>query len=804
MRAIRQHRHLRTPALLLLLLAVLAAGCGKQDLYEPPGSPYEVVGRLALPSDNEGIAITGRTALVAGGEAGLHTIDWSDPANPQLLATLNTTKYADAIEVVRTFTGGVVRDIAHIVEGTEGVTSFDVTDPANPVDYLTGTTAVVGRTIFIEQGDDPSVPYIVYLAEDWKGVRIFESIVDDPGILAYNGVFVGTNGSAFALAVRDGWGYCADNEMGLCVLDLRIRDLNFVDLVSWADTPGRARAVALEGDHAFVADGVEGLAVFRIDAGATPQKVAQYDLSGFSEGIAVRDGLCALAANTGGVHFLDVSDPANPVYMGTTPTTYAMDVAFSDDGYCLAIDLEDGLYVLGGRGPFLDTTAPSPVTDLAAEGVGAEVLELTFTMTGDDRMHGTAAGLEIRMAEAPIENEAAWDAATPVTDLPSFGPAGTPVVHEVGGLDPAATRHFAVRVFDDEGRTSALSNTASAATLDAIVLRDGRVSPEAGNAGSEFTYSVEVLWGRELSAADVIIDGQQYAMSPGEGRRYEYASTLDPGEHEFRFVVAADGSDTAVYPAAGGIVDGPVVGEVFLMGSPADEPGRGDDEILHDVVLSYGLIAGETEVTQDQWAAVMDPESHPDPSQHPGEGRPVDSVTWLDAVTFCNALSTADGLTPAYAIAGADVTWDRQADGWRLPTEAEWEYLCRAGSPTAYPSGDITELNCRFDANLDAVGWYCGNGATAPAPVGQKAANDFGLYDMNGNLREWCWDWYGELSAEAVLDPSGPDTGTQRVCRGGSWYVTSQDCRSAARGHLPPDSADDTVGLRVVRTDFTD
>jgi formylglycine-generating enzyme required for sulfatase activity len=490
--------------------------------------------------------------------------------------------------------------------------------------------------------------------------------------------------------------------------------------------------------------------------------------------------------------------------MGSTATSYAADVALSDDGYCLVADEDDGLLVLGGRGPFRDETAPGRVSDLAVDPTAVDAVDLTWTMTGDDGLHGMASSLDLRWSADPITSDDDWEAANPVADLPPVEMPGTSMQVTVDGFERNQTYHFAVRVGDTEGHTSPMSNAASGATLDAIMLRQGGVDPSAGSGVDVFTFVVEVLWGLEVSAAEVIIDGIAHAMTPAEGRYYHYQTTLPGGLHDYSFRVTADSSPTALFPADGSALSGPAVGEVFTMGSPLGENGRNDDEPLHEVALSNGVIAGTHEVTQAEWTAVMDAGTHPNPSQHPGDERPVDSVDWHGAVAYCNARSLADGLTPAYTITGQQVTWDRGADGWRLPTEAEWEYLCRAGTTTALPSGDLEELECRLDANLDAVGWYCGNGAVAPAVGGQKQANAFGLYDMNGNLREWCWDWYGPLGEAAALDPAGPETGLERVCRGGSWYVTSQACRSAARAALPPDSADDTVGFRVVRTDFQD
>jgi formylglycine-generating enzyme required for sulfatase activity len=795
-------RRFVTPGLLMgLALIMLLTACGKQDLYDPPGSPYEVVGHLPLPSLNEGLAVIGRTVYVAGGEAGLHTIDWTDPADPVLLATINTTKFAEDIQVVRTFDGGVLRDIAHVVEGTEGVTSYDVTDPSNPVDYNTGTTAVVGRTIFIQENDDPTEPYQVYLAEDWKGVRIFESVIGDPGILAYDGVFVGTNGKAYGLVVRDGWGYCADNEMGLCVLDLRVLDLNAVTLTSWADTPGSARFVALQGDYAFVADGVEGLAVFRIHEGDTPQKVAQYDLSGFSESIALRDGLMALAGNTGGVHFMDVRDPENPVYLGTTSTPNATDVVFSDDGYCLVMDEDAGFYVLAGHGPFSDDAAPAPVTDLVADPTGVDSVDLIWTMTGDDRYQGRADGLEIRWSPDPIESEDDWDAANVIAGTPVAEDPGTVMRFTVTGLERNSTYHFAVRVADEDQQLSPFAEDVVATTLDAMVLRDGGVNIEGGSVDDLYVYEVELLWGLPVTTAEVVIDGEAHAMTAGEDRWYRYETSLEAGLHDYFFRFTADTSPAVQLPADGEPVTGPAVGVVFEMGSPNTEAGRDEDEVQHVVALSRFIIAEPQEVTQAEWSAVMPADSNP--SQHVGADRPVDSVTWYEAVAYCNARSLDDGYTPVYTIAGTSVTADPLADGWRLPTEAEWEYLCRGGTTSAHPGGELVEMNCRLDPTLATYAWYCANAETGPEIGGLKEPNALGLHDMLGNMREWCWDWYGPFTEDVVVDPTGPAVGEQRVVRGGSWYNIAQECRSAAREALPPDSRDDTMGLRVVRTDFS-
>jgi formylglycine-generating enzyme required for sulfatase activity len=185
-------------------------------------------------------------------------------------------------------------------------------------------------------------------------------------------------------------------------------------------------------------------------------------------------------------------------------------------------------------------------------------------------------------------------------------------------------------------------------------------------------------------------------------------------------------------------------------------------------------------------------------------------VSWYQAVQYCNDRSIRDGYTPAYTItsptysgnklADATVTWDQSADGYRLPTEAEWEYACRAGSTTAFCNGPITESTCNpIDPNLNQVGWYCGNARTNPQDVGGKNANAWGLRDMHGNVYEWCWDWYGSYEV-AATDPTGPESGTDRVQRGGSHFVYAMFCRSASRYYDSPSAGSGDCGFRLART----
>jgi formylglycine-generating enzyme required for sulfatase activity len=201
------------------------------------------------------------------------------------------------------------------------------------------------------------------------------------------------------------------------------------------------------------------------------------------------------------------------------------------------------------------------------------------------------------------------------------------------------------------------------------------------------------------------------------------------------------------------------------MGSPPSEKGSEDEERQHEVTLTQDYYLGAFEVTQAQYAKVMGN----NPSYFQGDkvgnvvssNRPVEQVSWEDAVEFCRRLSEL----PEEKAAGRV---------YRLPTEAEWEYACRAGSTTAFSFGDKLH-------SLDNYAWFSDNSNEQTHPVGQKKPNAWGLYDMHGNVWEWCCDWYGEYPKDAVSDPSGPSEGVRRVNRGGSWNNGAAYCRSSLR-----------------------
>ena len=239
-------------------------------------------------------------------------------------------------------------------------------------------------------------------------------------------------------------------------------------------------------------------------------------------------------------------------------------------------------------------------------------------------------------------------------------------------------------------------------------------------------------------------------------------------------------------------------GGTFTMGSPSGETRRHSNETQRQVTLSP-FYMGRYEVTQAEFQAIMGT----NPSQFQGPNLPVENVSWFDAIEFCNILSLREGLRPAYTINGNVVSWDRNANGYRLPTEAEWEFSCRAGSTTPFNTGDnITTDQANFNGNHPYIdnpdnppGVYRGT----TVPVGSFAPNAFGLYDMHGNVGEWCWDWNVVYSLDAEVNPQGTASGHYRVFRGGSWNHPADFLRSARRGGNLPHARGFFHGFRLAR-----
>ena len=249
-----------------------------------------------------------------------------------------------------------------------------------------------------------------------------------------------------------------------------------------------------------------------------------------------------------------------------------------------------------------------------------------------------------------------------------------------------------------------------------------------------------------------------------------------------------------------------IQGGAFQMGSPESEDWRSNDETLHRVTVAPFYLARH-EVTQKAYREV----TGKNPSTFSGDDLPVESVTWLEAVEFCNALSLREGRTPAYTISGggAQVVWNRGANGYRLPTEAEWECAARAGTTTPFysrktPGADDVNFYGHYPYQIEQN--YFNDSVLETRPgvyrartlaVGSFAPNPNGLYDVYGNVGEWCFDYYADYGTATQTNPTGAASGTRRVYRGGGWNDFGKNLRSAYRAAMPQANSSHSVGNRL-------
>jgi formylglycine-generating enzyme required for sulfatase activity len=266
---------------------------------------------------------------------------------------------------------------------------------------------------------------------------------------------------------------------------------------------------------------------------------------------------------------------------------------------------------------------------------------------------------------------------------------------------------------------------------------------------------------------------------------------------------AAPGKGEESAPVAIKIVEIPAGN--FQMGSPLEEPERRQGEIQHAVTISRRFFISATEITQGQWTSVMG--INPSEYRECGENCPVDRVSWNDAVEFCNRLSDREGLSRCYSGTAKSIVWDRSCAGYRLPTEAEWEYAARAGTTTHFNTGDcLPEDQANYLASFPAA--HCPKGnrerPDGPVPVASYPPNAWGLFDMHGNVEEWVWDWWGKYPSGATTDPTGPPNGRLggglKGIRGGSDETGADHCRSANRYGNAPETRRSDLGFRIVKS----
>jgi formylglycine-generating enzyme required for sulfatase activity len=454
----------------------------------------------------------------------------------------------------------------------------------------------------------------------------------------------------------------------------------------------------------------------------------------------------------------------------------------------------------------VETDPAGAAVTVNGKDVGTAPLTLRALPVGTVQLAARSAGHEDAAASVTITDGGAAD--VPMTLARSTGTLALAVPKDA--VVTAASQEIGRTQISGPGSTALPTGDYDVqAASPGLPAANGKVTISRGTTTQWVPWPKGYLDVQAVPAgAAIVVDGVERGVSP-------LLVDVDPGiPHHVQLklakfdvygtdVTAAAGDKTILAPELvakalpGGFVR--VAPGSFAMGSPLSEPNRYPNEgPQHDVRLS-GFAIGQYKVTQGEWQAVMGT----NPSFFKGNGRlPVEQVSWYDILVYCNKRSISEGLTPCYSISGTtdpgrwgvvptsqDTAWDAaqcdfRADGYRLPTEAEWEYACRAGTITATAFGNtLASSQANFDGgspyNTSKKGTYL----KRTAPVGSYPANAWGIYDMHGNLWEWCWDWYDEkyYSQSPALDPRGPESGAYRVLRGGSWGNRGYDLRSATR-----------------------
>jgi formylglycine-generating enzyme required for sulfatase activity len=369
------------------------------------------------------------------------------------------------------------------------------------------------------------------------------------------------------------------------------------------------------------------------------------------------------------------------------------------------------------------------------------------------------------------------------------------VVDAITSILPESTVHDSVTMNveeDDEGFVNSVSpaeytsiDLAEGEILDFTLELEGVVA--ATEADQWFTINLQIVG----DGSTVLASRSVQILVPGFGTDDDSGDDGDTGGDDTGSSGSSpDGTlESADYPMT------LIAPGTFEMGCTpemdVDEGCNLDELPVHEVELTTGFYIGDTEVTQGQWYSVMG--DNPSSFESCGDSCPVEMVSWYDAIEYANALSDLEGLSRAYTVESDDtVTWDTASDGYRLPTEAEWEYAARAGEETTYAGS----------ASIDEVGWHSGSSGATTHPVGGLLPNAHGLMDMSGNVSEWVWDTYHSYyyASSPSSDPMGADGGINQSHRGGAWSYDVRQHRVSYRNANMPDSTYSVIGLRLART----
>ena len=767
---------------------------------------------------------------ICGG--GLRVFDISDPSKPVRVASVETSGARDVV---------VDGEYAYIADGYQGVLIYDISDPVEPQlvaqDNTYGQTyglAKKGERLYVADGEQGLLVIDVEDPENWREIsrnRFSFSVTDVDGLgpyaLAISGAFLWVldtddivdgqaalisetqmYGSLQRITVKDGRAYIATLGWDLLIVDLT--DLEHPAIESTFRLETEALAADVLGDIVYVANNMGGMTLVDVSDSQNPQEVSNYDTRGFTSDVHVSLGYAYIGDDDGGLIVTETHCHCAPGYIGSR-----CQYCDTESGYSMR---EDGFTCFDD--PCLPNPCQEPHETVCSEtllGDAACSCDTEYLDYGDD---------ECRPADPCSVDDSCTEAHRYCTGSEGF------VV--CGGCMPGYHDESGSCVLDTYCLTTTCSRHGECTDLgDSIecACDTGYREPFCDACDEEDGWH---LSGDGVTCTRDLCDPDPCSM---RGRCVPDNGTC---VCEVRFTgdhCESCTDPTQNYPYCYGeedLTEGYVAipRGTFVMGSPYTEPFRynTDPEIerQHHVTLTRDFELSQYELTQSGFGSV----THWNPSQFTSCGGdcPVEDLSWYDMAAYMNLLSIQAGLPTCFAFSdincddgtfmGGDYTgcmtsarngiftanvylngissiYDCQ--GYRFPTEAEWEYAARAGTVAPFYSGGIEEGVCE-EPNLEDFAWYCGNSINTPHPVGEKAPNPWGLFDILGNVYEWTWDPYVHYLEDAV-DPEGAGGSSNRVVRGGSYSNYSAECRSAARSaRHPTQGFYENLGLRPART----
>ncbi len=573
--------------------------------------------------------------------------------------------------------------------------------------------------------------------------------------------------------------------------------------------PVQALTVEPQSDELVVGGAIQ-LATTILPENATYQTV---NWSSSDLGVATVDS-AGLVTAVGGGQAVITAATANGALTATCEITVLVPVTG------ITIEPQSMVIPPGGAGQLTAIIAPAEATDKRVEWASSD--QVILTVNEDGLVSGLQAGYATVTAETVDGNHSATASIRVGTPV-----AGVTLSTETLNLDVGETSFLSAAVLP-ENATDKRVNWSSSNTLVATVNATGMVTA-AGPGRTSITVTTEEGGFSAECEVKVISRVTGVTLEPvafnillSNGTRQLTVSVIPPDAHN-KLVIWSSSNEAVATVSGTGMVTGVSTGNAiitvttqdgghtasaqvsvitmpqgyalmpagtFTMGSPTNELGRiVASETQHQVTITRPFIIKATQVTQGEWQSMM--ENNPSSFSSCGANCPVEQVSWHMALAYANALSAEEGLAQCFDCTGSGTsvecdlkpqyTKPQDCPGYRLPTEAEWEYAARVGTTTAFHTGEIT--NTSTCSNMNVAGWYAPNSGGTTHAVGGKEANARGLYDMHGNVWEWTWDWYQEnLGSTPVTDPAGPPYGSSRVLRGGSWSNYARCCWAAGAG----------------------